>query len=659
MTRTVSVRARWLVGLVLVAGCHSSAPCTVALDVPSGADLALHGAGACAAKVRMTLRVATGDARQPTWSDAAAAPVVVDGEWTPRGSAAVARTVSLRNPGATPIDVVGLEWTATGLVPSSATVLLHDGYQSWSYTGVESVPAQLADTAGTVPHGGDNEDFTGELAGVSWWWTFVADAAGQGAMVGATGGTVLKTYVGVERDRVRLVEGVTGDVLTLQPGESRALDGVYVGLGDVGARLDEYAAEVASQHPPAVERHPAVGGWGSWNYYYAMPTADGIRQEMQFAAAELAPRGLTDVLLDDGYEDHWGDWSASASFGATLDGLAGEQANAGLEPAIWLAPFYVATTDPLVAQNPAWFVHRADGSLRTYDNFGPTYAALDVTSAGARDFVVQAVKRYRDWGYRTLKIDFLFGGAVEGVRAQPLTGLESYQRWMQTLREAVPEVHLIGCGAPMLPSVGWVDSMRVGADIAFVTAQAPTYPFIAAMARNVALRAFTDRFWALDPDVVLLRGDAIDDGAAWTAVVAGALAGGNYLVGDARQASGVRRAMALDPEVLAMARDGVAARPVELATAVDDRVLLSPLLDPGGDTQVPHQWSKRSADGAHHWLAVFGWSDGYTARIDLPPGAAEIVPPASDGAAATRSPRSGAQQIEVPAHSARLFTWDG
>ena len=117
--------------------------------------------------------------------------------------------------------------------------------------------------------------------------------------------------------------------------------------------------------------------------------------------------------------------------------------------------------------------------------------------------------------------------------------------------------------------------------------------------------------------------------------------------------------MALDPEVLAMARDGAAARPVELATAVDDRVLLSPLLDPGGDTQVPHQWSKRSADGAHHWLAVFGWSDGYTARIDLPPGAAEIVPPASDGAAATRTPRSGAQQIEVPAHAARLFTWDG
>lgn len=304
-------------------------------------------------------------------------------------------------------------------------------------------------------------------------------------------------------------------------------------------------------------------------------------------------------------------------------------------------------------------MHQADGSLRTYDNFGPTYAALDVTSAGARDFVVQAVQRYRDWGYRTLKIDFLFGGAVEGVRAQPLTSLESYQRWMQTIREAVPEVHLIACGAPLLPSVGWVDSMRVGADIAFVTAPAPTYPFIAAAGRNVALRAFTDRFWAIDPDVVLLRGDAIDDPAAWTAVVLGALAGGNYLVGDARQASGVRRAMALDAEVLAMAHDGVAARPVELAAVADDRLLLSPLVDPGGDTQVPHQWSKRSADGTHHWLAIFGWGDGYAARVELPAGAAEIVPPSSDGAAATRTPRSGTQQIEVPAHAVRLFTWDG
>ena len=253
----------------------------------------------------------------------------------------------------------------------------------------------------------------------------------------------------------------------------------------------------------------------------------------------------------------------------------------------------------------------------------------------------------------------MFGGAVEGVRAQPLTALESYQQWMQTVREAVPEVHLIGCGAPLLPSVGWVDSMRVGADIAFVTAQAPSYPFIAAMARNLSLRAFTDRFWALDPDVVLLRGDGIDDATAWTAVVAGALGGGNYLLGDARQASGVRRAMALDPEVLAMTRDGVAARPVALAAVSDDRVLLSPLLDPGGDTAVPHEWQKRSADGAHHWLALFGWSDGYSARVALPAGAAEIVPPASDGATATRTPRSGTQAIAVPAHATRLFTWDG
>ena len=40
---------------------------------------------------------------------------------------------------------------------------------------------------------------------------------------------------------------------------------------------------------------------------------------------------------------------------------------------------------------------------------------------GARDFVTQAVQQLRAWGYRTLKIDFLFGAALEGGHAQPIT----------------------------------------------------------------------------------------------------------------------------------------------------------------------------------------------------------------------------------------------
>jgi hypothetical protein len=470
---------------------------------------------------------------------------------------------------------------------------------------------------------------------------------------------VLKSYIAVDRARLRIVEGVTGDRLTLAPGESRALDGLFVALGDVGEELEHYAAAVSAGHPPVVARRPALGGFGTWNVYYDEPTAQLVRDEAQFMRSELAPHGLTDLLLDDGYEPRWGDWQADPSFGAPLDALNAEQAALGLRPAVWLAPVYVDVTDPLIAQHPDWFVRRADGSLRTYDNFGPKHAALDASVPEARTHVVQVLQRLRDWGYRSLKLDFLFGAALGGVRSRPMTSLESYQLWMKTIREAVPELHLIGCGAPMLPSVGWFDSMRTGPDVAFVTAREPRYAFAAGQARHTALRGFTDRFWTLDPDVVLLRGTVLDDAEAWTHVVSAALSGGNWLLGDPRQASPLRRQMALDPEILAMVRDGLAARPLDLTTESDERLLLSPILDVSGDTRPPRLWSKHSADGRTRWLAVFAWNEPLTTTIDVPPNALEIVPPASPGARATRVPVVEDRRVEVPARGVRLFVFGG
>lgn len=643
-----------------VAGCSSQsatppAPCSVAQVNDPSVDVRLAGSGACAGTVALRLRVATGSPSAPAWSDAASAPVRVDEAWSKNAGGAYESVVTLTNASAQPVTVVGLEWsTRAGELPA-VDRMLHNGYQSWSYTGIESIPATLADVNGTAPHGGDDENPLGEIAGVSWWWTALSDARGRGVVLGATGGTVFKTYVAVDGPaaRARIVQGLTGDAITLAPGATRSVDGVYVAMGDVSAMLDDYAGAVAALHHSAVPRHAALGGWGSWNMYYANITASDMRTEAAWATAKLVPLGLTDFLLDDGYETHWGSWTASPAFGADLAALDAEQSKAGLRPALWMAPLYVKADDPLVAANPTWFVHAADGSLRTYNNTGPDYAALDVSSDGARAFVVTSLQAMRAAGYRTLKIDFLFGGAIEGVRQAPMTSLESYAAWMKTIREAVPDVHLVGCGAPMLPSVGWVDSMRIGPDIAYSTSPEPKYSFLSAAARHVAMRAMTDAWWWLDPDVVLLRGAAIDDATAWTTVVASAMAGGNYLLGDGRQAGDARVAMATQPDVLAMARSGRAARALDLSTGVDAKLIVSPILAGNVDTAVPHVWKKTSADGAHGWLAVFAWEvDGYAADVGVPAGAREI---AASGASTPSA--EGRRSVAVSAHGARLFAW--
>jgi alpha-galactosidase len=629
------------------------APCTMKLGADATYDLVLDGTGQCGASVKLSLRIATGDPDAPQWSDRSSAPLRVEGDWALAAGGAI-RSLRVTNTGTTAVNLVGLEWSAEHLA-LGADRFLHSGYQSWSYAGVETIPDVHADHLGTAPHGGDNEDTLDELPGVSWWVAALSDEKGKGLVAGADGATVFKTYLAADGSRLRIVEGLTGDAVTIGPGASLALDGLYVVLGDVAAGLDAYASHVAALHAPSTPRRPPLGGWGSWNLYYDRPTGDLVRQEISWAKDHLAPVGLKDFLLDDGYESHWGSWSAKSAFGADLGSLGREEAALTLVPAVWLAPFYVDSSDVVVAQHPEWFVHRKDGTIRTFANFGSaTSAPLDMTQAGARAFVVDQVKALRAAGYRTFKIDFLFGGAIEGVRSEPITGVQAYALGMKTLRDAVPDAHLVGCGAPILPSVGWVDSMRTGADIAFITSPLPTFPFLMSEARSSAMRAFTDAWWAIDPDVVLLRGARLSDAEAWTAVVSAALTGGNYLLGDARQAGDLRAGMALDPNVLAITRDGIAARPVDLLSSIDAKLYPSPLLAVG-DTAVPHVWSKTSR-GAVHWIAVFGWQGdpSFSTDLDLPRGAVELVAPAAPGPVTLR-PTEGHVHVEVLGHNARLF----
>lgn len=625
----------------------------------------LHGVGTCAGTLSLTTWLAVQTSGQTIWQPVTTSSLRLEGTWKVEGSRAV-RRVGVSNTGSEPVTLLGILWT-TGEAGLDFNVdrMLHNGYQSWSYTAIEALPQTspvwpAVGLAPTILHGGDNEDLAGERPGVSWWWTFVSNAHGQGLVVGASSANVFKTFVSAgarPRPFLQITQGLTGDAVVIAPGQSVELDGLFLAFGAVGAGLQSYADHVRAQTPASRwrSRSAPLGGWGSWNLYYDRATAALLREEMAWAADVLVPLGLVDFLLDDGYERYWGEWQADVSkFGADLEAFNREQAHRGLKPAVWLAPFYVDARSPIVQEHPTWFVRRSDGSLRIYNNFGPSYAALSVTVSEARDFVVQSLVRYADWGYHTLKLDFLFGGALEDASAG-LTSMQQYQLWMQTIRQAVPSLHIIGCGAPLLPSVGWVDSMRTGPDIAFFVSPEPQYPFIAGQARHTALRAFTSAWWHLDPDVLLLRGHGIDDTEAWTAVVSTALAGGNYLLGDGRQAGATRLAMALDPEIVAMTRDGVPAWPLDLAMPLEDAVLPSPLADLAGKAKPPHLWLKQAR--GRHWLAVFGWASGFETTYPLPSEARELMPPKTPDDQVVRRPVAWHGSLHVARHAVRLFTW--
>lgn len=624
-------------------------PCAMELATSDGADAVLRGRGSCPFSVPLRLRVAVGDPENPSWSEAAQAPLRVEGAWEALGSVARRRVV-VKNDSPDAVRLVALEWSAAAAA-LGADRFFHNGYQSWSFTGVEPLRDGLVEERGTAPHGGGTGDVLGEIAGSGWWYGAVGAPSSPALFLGAEGATVLRTYVSAERGRVRLVEGALESV-TIEAGASRELDAVIAALGEPAELFDAYARAVAVKHPPRVARRPALGGWGSWNLYYDKPTAAALREEGAWAAQHLARLGLTDFLLDDGYEPHWGDWTAKPAFGSSVARFAEEHAARGLRPALWLAPFCVDVDAPLFSAHPDWLVKRPSGGVLTItEASGVEYGVLDASHPGARAHLATLLRDLFAVGYVTFKLDYLFAGAAEGVRAEAVTGIEAYQLGMKAMRDAVPEAHLIGCGAPQLASVGWVDSMRVGPDIAFTAVPEPQAKFVLAESRHSALRAHTDRWFALDPDVVLLRGAELSDEAAWSHVVSSAMTGGNYLLGDGRQTSAARLAMALSPDVLALARDGVAARPDDLFAVMDEKLVKSPALDISESARPAHVLRKTGRDG-RRYVAVFAWSEPtFAVDLELAAGAEEITASGVVAVAGSGSPT----RVEVQRHGARLF----
>src|SRR4051794_41781908 len=120
----------------------------------------------------------------------------------------------------------------------------------------------------------------------------------------------------------------------------------------------------------------------------------------------------------------------------------------------------------------------------------------------------------------------MFAGAMAGRRADPsVTGLEAYRHGLRTIRTAVgPEAYLLACGAPILPSVGLVDAMRVGPDIAHHVEPLDgdlSQPSQRAAAMNSRWRAWQHgRFWVNDADC-LVAGPHVERREAGAAGVAG------------------------------------------------------------------------------------------------------------------------------------------
>ncbi|SEO33512.1 glycoside hydrolase family 36 protein [Paenibacillus sp. OV219] len=313
---------------------------------------------------------------------------------------------------------------------------------------------------------------------------------------------------------IRLADGhfeivLNGEGLVIEPGESWELEQLVILPGGQREELLEYyAGLIAANHPPLLVAS-VPNGWCSWYWFGPQVTEEDIYRNLN-VIGQTVPK-LQYIQIDDGYQAYMGDWlTPGRSFG-NMQGLCRQIRASGSEPAIWVAPFIAERNSSLLRDHPDWFVQDAqDGGPLASDTIsfggwrnGPWYM-LDGTHPEARGYLRHVFKTMREeWGCRYFKLDANIWGALPGGLRynRQATKTEAYRLGMQAVFEgAGSDSFLLGCNAPMWPSLGTVHGMRVTGDID------RNWPTFASLAAECFCRNWQhQRLWINDPDCIVLE----------------------------------------------------------------------------------------------------------------------------------------------------------
>jgi hypothetical protein len=245
-------------------------------------------------------------------------------------------------------------------------------------------------------------------------------------------------------------------------------------------------------------------GWCSW--YHAYERIDEAYIARNIADASLIG-GLDYIQIDDGYQESEGDWlKSNEKFPRGIPHLLGKIKEKGLQAGLWIAPFMVHPDSSLCKDHPGWLIKDSRGAPAPLLSWRKgAMHGLDCSHPEACEWLRELFSTLADtWAVDLFKLDFLYLAALPGRRhRRSWTGAQCYRKAMEIIRGAIGKKFVIGCGAPIAPSVGWVDAMRISGDIGALWKG----EFSASTTiENTLSRFFMHRrFWLNDPDCVILR----------------------------------------------------------------------------------------------------------------------------------------------------------
>jgi alpha-galactosidase len=290
---------------------------------------------------------------------------------------------------------------------------------------------------------------------------------------------------------------------------------VDTGPGTIDNALARWADGFAAR-AGVTEIRQAPTIWCSWYQYFTNVTEADMIENID--AIDRLDLPVDVVQLDDGYQTAHGDWLTPTDRFDSLEGIADRIKASGRRAGIWVAPFLVFPDSDLARRHPDWLVGGADEPIHAGHNWNRDLFALDTTHPDAMEWITEVFSTMYGMGYDFYKIDFIYAAALPGERHEDIAPLTAYRSGVEQIRAAIGDSYLLGCGAPILPSVGLVDAMRVSPDTG------PQYlpkdgdlsePSVKAAMVTGTGRAFQHgRFWVNDPDDLIAR-PAVESREEW------------------------------------------------------------------------------------------------------------------------------------------------
>ncbi|MGB0647066.1 MAG: alpha-galactosidase [Bradymonadia bacterium] len=494
-----------------------------------------------------------------------------------------------------PVIFDGFRFRGSGQI-TGAKGWLSNGFQSSSQSGMLALGPlpNAVETQTALSLQGDLEIArTGRE--LSWWFSYLS--APIPFIVGATTANQFKTWIqmGADEERIHctVTNGYTQDNMSLMSGQTIEGDTIYLAFNSVlNDGLDSYARHLP-KHVDGSAR-PELG-WNSWYELWDDISPSDIMENARLLAQLLDPITIESqrpyrIIIEDGWQQSWGQWRANARFPNGISDIASQLQSEGFVPGIWLAPFLVAASDPLVVEHPEYFlpeasfVHLGRGEMKI----------LDVTHPQAAEIFKASIQHVVNAGFTLIRLDFLFAGTYGSRRFTSMTAMQAYRLALSMIRDvAGDEVTLVAVGAPPIAGFDIVDSWRLGPDIAVELFEASWF-FIPGVARALAARWALCAYILCDTDASLLRQLSQNEATTglWTSALGG---GGLFLSDDLRQLDNTRQTW-VTTDIITLATSGQPSLPSSLGASKLPEQLTSQILDQTNqrsDHRVPVEWQTR------------------------------------------------------------------